>query len=41
VSFESEFEAEVASEFGDLGPAEDGPAAGGGDDRPRRNRRRR
>jgi polyribonucleotide nucleotidyltransferase len=40
VSFESEFEAEVASEFGDLGPADEAPA-GGGDDRPRRNRRRR
>ncbi|HYI60720.1 MAG TPA: polyribonucleotide nucleotidyltransferase, partial [Acidimicrobiales bacterium] len=46
VSFEASFDAEVAAEFGDLGPAGDdrrsaAERVGGGDDGPRRRRRRR
>jgi polyribonucleotide nucleotidyltransferase len=42
VSFEDAFDAEIAAEFGDLGPAPaEGDAAGGASDEPRRNRPRR
>jgi polyribonucleotide nucleotidyltransferase len=40
-SFEDEWEAEAASTFGDLGPAETASAPAGGDRGPRRNPRRR
>ena len=41
VSFEDSFDAEVAAEFGDLGPAGDDRPRSGGDDGGRRRRRRR
>jgi polyribonucleotide nucleotidyltransferase len=40
-SFEDEWEAEAAAEFGELGPNEAAAPAGGGDRGPRRNPRRR
>ena len=40
VTFESEFEAELAGEFGNLGPAEEAGDGGSGGDGPRRNRSR-
>ncbi len=41
VSFEDSFDAEVAAEFGDLGPGGDDRPRSGGDDGGRRRRRRR
>jgi polyribonucleotide nucleotidyltransferase len=41
VSFEDTWDQEARETFGDLGPVESGPAAGGGERGPRRNPRRR